>query len=118
MIGIDATTGRHLHGADHLRQSVTDILMTPSGTRVLLRDYGSDLFRLVDNPQDDFLRVRIVRATATALEKWEPRFTVRRVEVTWIARGQFALTLVGTNNETRETLRLEGIKIGNTTGNH
>ncbi|ECK3337659.1 baseplate assembly protein, partial [Salmonella enterica] len=32
--------------------------------------------------------------------------------------GQFALTLVGTNNETRETLRLEGIKIGNTTGNH
>ncbi len=63
MIGIDSATGRYLHGNEHLRQSVTDILSTPVGSRVLLREYGSRLFSLLDNPQDDFTRVRIVRET-------------------------------------------------------
>ncbi|WP_172945033.1 GPW/gp25 family protein, partial [Escherichia coli] len=60
MIGIDSATGRYLHGNEHLRQSVTDILSTLVGSRVLLREYGSRLFSLLDNPQDDFTRVRIV----------------------------------------------------------
>lgn len=53
MIGIDSGTGRYLHGNEHLRQSVTDILSTPVGSRVLLREYGSRLFSLLDNPQDE-----------------------------------------------------------------
>ncbi|EOA7053639.1 baseplate assembly protein, partial [Escherichia coli] len=48
MIGIDSATGRYLHGNEHLRQSVTDILSTPVGSRVLLREYGSRLFSLLD----------------------------------------------------------------------
>ncbi len=111
MIGIDSATGRYLHGNEHLRQSVTDILSTPVGSRVLLREYGSRLFSLLDNPQDDFTRVRIVRETATALERWEPRLT-------WTGEGSAWLTLVGVNNETQETIRLEEIKIGSISGNH
>ncbi|MFG3876028.1 GPW/gp25 family protein [Escherichia coli] len=118
MIGIDSATGRYLHGNEHLRQSVIDILSTPVGSRVLLREYGSRLFSLLDNPQDDFTRVRIVRETATALERWEPRLTLRRVEVTCTGEGSAWLTLVGMNNETQETIRLEEIKIGNVSGNH
>ncbi|GAB5125463.1 TPA: GPW/gp25 family protein [Escherichia coli] len=118
MIGIDSATGRYLHGNEHLRQSVTDILSTPVGSRVLLREYGSRIFSLLDNPQDDFTRVRIVRETVTALERWEPRLTLRRVEVTWAGEGSAWLTLVGVNNETQDTIRLEEIKIGNVSGNH
>lgn len=94
MIGIDSATGRYLHGNEHLRQSVTDILSTPVGSRVLLREYGSRLFSLLDNPQDDFTRVRIVRETVTALERWEPRLTLRRVEVTCGAPCQKSAQLV------------------------
>jgi hypothetical protein len=40
---------------------------TPIGSRVLVRDYGSDLFSLVDNPRDDMTRLQIIAASATAL---------------------------------------------------
>jgi phage baseplate assembly protein W len=50
MRGIDANTGKALSGLAHLRQSVTDILSTPIGSRVMRREYGSQLFRLIDAP--------------------------------------------------------------------
>ncbi|MCQ1869009.1 GPW/gp25 family protein [Escherichia coli] len=118
MIGIDSATGRYLHSNEHLRQSVTDILSTPVGSRVLLREYGSRLFSLLDNPQDDFTRVRIVRETVTALERWEPRLTIRRVEVSFGGEGNVMLTLLGVNNETQETIRLEEIRIDNVSGHY
>lgn len=50
MNGVNCRTGKRLSGAVHLRQSVSDILNTPVGSRVLVRDYGSDLFELLDSP--------------------------------------------------------------------
>lgn len=51
MNGVNSWTGKRLSGTDHLRQSISDILSTPVGSRVLVRDYGSNLFSLVDNPE-------------------------------------------------------------------
>ena len=117
MIGMNAATGKYIAGNDHLRQSVHDILMTPIGSRVLLREYGSEIRSLIDNPQDDSLRVRIVQASASAISRWEPRITLKKITVSFVAEGQFWLTLAGINNETGESLRLEEIKIGNSSGN-
>ena len=50
MIGVDASTGRALDGMQHLGQSIGDILMTPMGSRVMRRDYGSLLTELIDQP--------------------------------------------------------------------
>ncbi|MGH6102770.1 GPW/gp25 family protein, partial [Citrobacter portucalensis] len=71
MNGVNNRTGKRLSGVAHLRQSVSDILTTPIGSRVLVRDYGSDLFSLVDNPRDDLTRLQIIAASATALARWE-----------------------------------------------
>jgi phage baseplate assembly protein W len=79
MNGVNSRTGKRLSGVAHLRQSVSDILTTPIGSRVLVRDYGSDLFSLVDNPRDDLARLQIIAASATALARWEPRLKVTRV---------------------------------------
>lgn len=117
MIGMNAATGKYIAGNDHLRQSVHDILMTPIGSRVLLREYGSEILSLIDNPQDDSLRVRFVQASASAISRWEPRITLKKITVSFVAEGQFWLTLAGINNETGESLRLEEIKIGNSSGN-
>lgn len=38
--GMSRHTGAALDGADHLAQSVADILGTPIGSRVMRRDYG------------------------------------------------------------------------------
>lgn len=79
MRGMNRNTGAALSNTAHIRQSVQDILSTPTGTRVMLSEYGSDLPALVDAPDDALTQIRAVMATAVALEKWEPRITVQSV---------------------------------------
>lgn len=81
MIGIDAGNGRALDGLEHLGQSIGDILMTPLGTRVMRRDYGSMLPELIDQPFNDVTRLRLYGATALALMRWEPRIRLIRVQL-------------------------------------
>ncbi|NYZ70451.1 baseplate assembly protein W, partial [Endozoicomonas sp. SM1973] len=50
MQGTHRLTGKPLSNLDHLRQSITDILTTRIGTRLMRRDYGSRLPELVDRP--------------------------------------------------------------------
>jgi hypothetical protein len=64
MRGTSATTGKPLSGIQHLRQSINDILTTPIGSRVIRRDYGSDLPTLVDAPMNLSTLTRIYAATA------------------------------------------------------
>lgn len=81
MIGVDASTGRTLDGLAHLGQSIGDILMTPLGSRVMRRDYGSLLPDLIDQPFNDATRLRLYGATALALMRWEPRIRLIRVQL-------------------------------------
>ena len=43
MMGMHAATGRCPTGLGRLRQSVTDILTTPIGSRIRSRRYGSEV---------------------------------------------------------------------------
>lgn len=95
MIGMSATTGRVLDGVEHLRQSVADILMTPLGSRVGRRDYGSELFGLLDQAMTPTLRLRLFAATATALLRWEPRLKLTAIALVADAAGVWRLTLDG-----------------------
>ncbi|MBR7777372.1 GPW/gp25 family protein [Undibacterium rugosum] len=81
MRGINHTTGKHLGGLDHLRQSIADILTTPIGTRLMRRDYGSLLFELIDQPHNGITQLRLYAATATALLRWEPRLKLTQVNI-------------------------------------
>ncbi|MBU2714490.1 GPW/gp25 family protein, partial [Zooshikella harenae] len=78
MHGIDNQTGQTLSGIDHLKQSITDILTTRIGTRVMRRDYGSRLPDLIDEPLNGALRLELIAATAEALTRWEPRFKLTK----------------------------------------
>lgn len=88
---------RHTGGAlgldAHLAQSVTDILTTARGSRVLRRDYGSDLPDLIDAPLNGATLVDIYAATADALDRWEPRLRLIRVAVEGAAAGRLTVTL-------------------------
>ncbi|KAB7896022.1 baseplate assembly protein [Serratia sp. Leaf50] len=100
MQGVSAKTGKRLSGTAHLRQSIIDILTTPKGSRVLRRDYGSDLHDRVDNPLDESNRIRIISATATALARWEPRLTVTRIQVIKQEESVVEISIEGTHKET------------------
>ncbi len=47
-LGMNSHTGLSISEADHIRQSVRDILLTPVGSRVMRREYGSLLSALID----------------------------------------------------------------------
>ena len=79
--GMNADNGRTLSETAHILQSVRNILTTPIGTRVMRRDYGSEIFSLIDQPQHGATRLRLMAATVQALINWEPRITITRVDV-------------------------------------
>jgi uncharacterized protein len=82
IIGMNATTGRALFDLDHLRQSITDILTTPIGSRVCRRDYGSALPDLIDQPMNGAGLQRVYAATALALARHEPRLVLKKIAIT------------------------------------
>ncbi|MBM7357398.1 UNVERIFIED_ORG: phage baseplate assembly protein W [Enterobacter sp. JUb101] len=45
---MNSQTGLSISEADHIMQSVRDILVTPVGSRVMRREYGSLLSALID----------------------------------------------------------------------
>jgi len=112
MNGINANTGKSLTGADHIKQSIRDILTTRIGTRIMRRDFGSRLPDLVDNPMSELLKAELFAATAEALARWEPRFRLDRVYLdSATPEGRIQLTLEGRILVNAEPIRLEGIEI-------
>ena len=96
MTGMDAHTGRAIDGAAHLRQSVADIIMTPIGTRVGRRGYGSLVPVLLDQPANPAGRLRIFAAAAVAIFTWEPRLRATRMTMRGAgAPGAFELLIDG-----------------------
>jgi hypothetical protein len=111
MRGMNGTSGKPLAGLDHLRQSIRDILTTPIGTRVMRREYGSELFALVDAPLNRSTIVRIIAATVEALRRWETRIRVTRVTVDSAAAGSVTLTVRGDYLPNGQSVTLDGIVV-------
>jgi phage baseplate assembly protein W len=78
---MDRNTGRAIEPMPHLRQSVGDILATPIGTRVMRREYGSQVPLLIDQPDNPAGALRVISAAAAALMRWEPRLALRQIGV-------------------------------------
>ncbi len=78
MAGINRLTGKTLDGWEHTWQSIHDIITTLIGTRVMRRDYGSEVPSLIDRPGTQERVVDVTMALAVALERWEPRFAIDR----------------------------------------
>lgn len=111
MIGCNAQTGHALAGVDHLRQSIRDILMTPIGSRVMRRDYGSRLFELIDRPLSPSNKLAIIAATAEALMTWEPRIVVDEISLATFQPGKVEIDLTGQYLPDGREIRIEGIEI-------
>lgn len=109
---MNAETGRDSTGLEHLKQSISDILNTPIGSRVMRREYGSRLFELIDAPLNRGTVIDIVAETAEALMRWENRLIVTAVDVTSAIIGQIVLTVTGKYKLDGKTVQLDGIVVG------
>nr|HDI2326876.1 GPW/gp25 family protein [Klebsiella pneumoniae] len=95
-IGMSRDTGRAITESDHLRQSVRDILLTPQGSRLARREYGSLLSALIDQPQN----LQIMAAVYVALRRWEPRLQLDTITVNSSNMdGAMVIELAGQRND-------------------
>lgn len=104
MIGLNQSTGLTLEGAPHLNQSIGRILSTPLGSRIGRRDFGAEVFELIDAPSNAATRVRLFAAVATALMRWEPRLKLTRVglSIDPAAPGTIVIEIEGVTTISRE----------------
>lgn len=111
MLGTNAATGKALAGVDHLRQSIADILQTPIGSRVMRREYGSQLFALTDAPLNRSTAMDIIAATADAIAKWEPRIEVTKVTPAQDGNGQVSVSIEGKYKPDGRAVVIDGIVV-------
>lgn len=112
MEGMSRATGTRLDGIEHLHQSVVDILSTPKGTRVMRREYGSNLPRLVDRPVNQSLLAAIRAETVDALARWEPRLRCERVQLNQVGQGFVVMDLTFTYLPDGREVTLQDLRIG------
>ena len=66
---------------DNIAESIYIILMTKPGERLMLKEFGSYIHQLIFSPNDvttrELMRVYIQKA----LERWEKRIEVKKVDV-------------------------------------
>ena len=68
------------HGLDAARQDICLLLGTRPGERVMRPEYGCDLQRLVFASNDDTTAGLAIHYVKRALDRWEPRIEVMRVD--------------------------------------
>lgn len=94
MPGMDETSGLLIGDEAHLAHSLRTLLTTPKGSRVMRRDYGIAT-GLVDAPANRALMIEVTAAVAEAVDRWEPRFELRRVLLESAAPGRVSVALEG-----------------------
>lgn len=93
--GMNAKTGRAIYDIDHLTQSISDIVLTPTMSRLMRRAYGSKLFDLIDEAGNPSNHLKIYAAISTALIRYEPRIQLNRIQINTDFNGQSLIDIEG-----------------------
>lgn len=99
-IGMNRDTGQTLTDSEHISQSVRDILITPVGSRVMRREYGSLLSALIDQPQSPAVNGQVMAACYMAILKWEPRIRLTSITFEKTFSGQMFVDITGVRQDT------------------
>jgi phage baseplate assembly protein W len=94
-----------------IRQSLLLLISTRPGERVMRPEYGCDLSRLVFSPNDDTTAGLAIHFVRQAVERWEPRVEVLRVDANRHAQETTRLEIV-LDYRVRATLRGDRIVVG------
>ncbi|CDH31252.1 GPW/gp25 family protein [Xenorhabdus bovienii] len=103
-LGMNRQTGEQLTDIAHIRQSVSDILLTPVGSRLARRQYGSLLSELIDAPQNATLCLQLMAACYTAIRQWEPRIILTAITVNQGTAGQTTVDIHGYYQPSRDPI--------------
>lgn len=68
--------------SDAVRQAILLLISTRPGERVMRPEYGCQLFRLAFAPNDDTTAGLAIHYVRIALDRWEPRIVVLKLDAT------------------------------------
>lgn len=96
-MGMDRYTGRAVSGVEQIRQRLTDVIMTPIGSRLMRRDYGSRVPELLDDPANAATALRVSAATTESILRHVPELHPTRIQLlpTDAAAGDWSLYIEG-----------------------
>lgn len=77
-----------------VRQAILVLLTTAPGERVMRPDYGCDLQRLLFSPNDATTHGLAMHYVAQALQRWEPRVDVLRLDASCNERDPGRMDIV------------------------
>lgn len=95
--GVNRVSGKPLTDFDHVMQSIGVIVTTPIGSRVMRREFGSEIFDLIDRPMTQRVILAVYAAAVLAIARWEPRYAVTGIQLIEArADGVISLAFDGT----------------------
>ena len=110
---MNINNGKTISEIAHIKQSITNILTTPIGSRIMRRNYGSRLFEKIDRPINGELISEIYSDIIEAIFIWEPRFEVEQVIVQNITNGKITIDIEGSLLRNGKKITLENMEITN-----
>ena len=81
--GLQLTSTRKISMVEEdasVRQAILLLVTTVPGERVMRPDYGCELYRLAFSPNDDTTAGLAIHYVRRALERWEPRIEILRLD--------------------------------------
>jgi len=93
-----------------VRQSLLMLISTRPGERVMRPEYGCDLHRLVFSPNDDTTAGLAIHFVRQAVERWEPRVEILRVDANRDPYESTRLAIV-LDYRVRATLQADTIEV-------
>ena len=93
-----------------IRQSLLMLISTRPGERVMRPEYGCDLHRLVFSPNDDTTAGLAIHFVRQAVERWEPRVEILRVDANRDPYEATRLAIV-LDYRVRATLQADSIEV-------
>lgn len=95
------------------QEAISRILITPLLSRVNMPEYGSRLFELIDKPVNDEWVLDATRYTYEAIEKNEPRVSMKSVSVQ--TGEEVSIRIAYLENGTTQTLNIGLTEVQNAT---
>mgnify|MGYP000876211743 FL=1 len=82
-----------------VEDSIRDILSTPIGSRVMLPEYGSRLFELIDRRINDEFRADLSYFVIEAVQRWEKREQIDEVKLVSFKNHKLSFKIVLTDGK-------------------
>lgn len=107
MLGMNPQNGRSITTLqEHIKHSVSDIINTPVGSRLMRPKYGSLVPAIIDQPMNSATTLRLYSSIATALMVWEKRITLQTIALYIDATGRAQIEIDIEINKQQEQITI------------